>query len=518
MSIILDSLILLSLFFSIQSYSQNQQITYVIDDSFDTNETLRARAGITDIIELEDGSIFLKGSKVQLYEGNGPFNNGAGMIQANGSPHPDYINDHVSAYGTELYLHGDHYFYTGYPTLGRITTLGESYYSIHGDVWGDYFKIGEWGAGYENPYNKRYVEDVFITEDDKVIIAGAIATDTLQPQVYRHLMRLNQDGSHDSTFPIIEAEPQSPFTKITHIKRSSNGSWFVTGNFSGINGHPTANLAKFHPDFSIDTSFTSPLAFSPYAYYFTLTFIDIHDRLWITGLDVRLAQQPDFTHGVVRILQNGMVDSSFTTTSIQSIYPGSWTQSSSRIMGVKGMSTDEDIFILYGSFNFYNDTLSKSIVAINDQGYIQNNFFNGNGAQFNIPDEDDPQDIYVPFVSEVKELTDGTLMVGGSFSSFFDDLNYNLVKLIPSTLTSTQTIAKEHPLKVYPNPSNGILIIDHRVTEGASLKIYSLNGINIENMTINTNHIDLSSLIQGVYFLEMIDSSGNRFITKWVKQ
>jgi hypothetical protein len=108
---------------------------------------------------------------------------------------------HVKFLITKGYIHP-----TG-ETLTKTLYGGSGWFQEYGDTWGDYYKVQPWGIG-NNPYEVRWTWDIFILEDQSVLIGGAIATDTFQPNLFRHLMRLLPDGSHADTFPIVEAMPQ----------------------------------------------------------------------------------------------------------------------------------------------------------------------------------------------------------------------------------------------------------------------------------------------------------------------
>ncbi len=82
-----------------------------------------------------------------------------------------------------------------------------------------------------------------------------------KPSLFRHLMRLLPDGSHDDTFPIVEAMPQGLNTHISKIERAGDGSWYVSGRFEGVNGRIDPHIAKLNPDFSVDADFVSPLVY-----------------------------------------------------------------------------------------------------------------------------------------------------------------------------------------------------------------------------------------------------------------
>ena len=181
------------------------------------------------------------------------------------------------------------------------------------------------------------------------------------------------------------------------------------------------------------------------------------------------------------------------------------------------MNTTEELYLLYGVFNYYNDTLSRSIVTINDQGYVRNNFFNGNGPQYNIGDEDQPEGISYPSISEVVELTDGSMMIGGSFSVFYNESKFNIVKLMPTFTTSTSNISNDQHFQVYPNPSNGVFNIKSTHFKINSIRVFSATGRVVEVVDKTTDKIDLSHLFSGIYIIEIHYDTDKKEILKWIK-
>lgn len=69
---------------------------------------------------------------------------------------------------------------------------------------------------------------------------------------------------------------------------------------------------------------------------------------------------------------------------------------------------------------------------------------------------------------------------------------------------------------LYPNPTNATLTIkgDMRISK---LVVYQSNGLKVLESTV-TENLDVSSLPQGLYLLEIIDDRGNRQVRKFEKR
>ncbi|MFT6996656.1 MAG: hypothetical protein ACJAQ4_000397 [Cryomorphaceae bacterium] len=387
-----------------------------------------------------------------------PFASGIAMVTTSGAVHPDW-NGGAAGFARELFDHEGGFLFTTGESLAKCTYEGLSWFNETGDTWGDYYKIGEWGSFQNNPYEVRWTWDIFILEDQSVLIGGAIATDTLQPSLFRHLMRLFPDGSHDDTFPIIEAIPQGLNTHISKIERASDGSWYVSGRFQGINGHISPHIAHLTADFEVDTDFVSPFVYESVCcgLHNEMKLLDSQDRMWFSGFRVRLEENPDDTLHLVRLLPNGSVDPDFQVGRIESQYPFGWEDVPIIVKGICESQSEENVFYIYGAFSHYNDTAQPCVSALNDAGFIQENYFMNQGATANDYDPDDPTEKRHPSVKAMEILEDGSLMLGGAFSDFMGVERYSMVKLNQGTVGTSDQNRLVEKLKVYPNPASTIL-------------------------------------------------------------
>lgn len=73
-------------------------------------------------------------------------------------------------------------------------------------------------------------------------------------------------------------------------------------------------------------------------------------------------------------------------------------------------------------------------------------------------------------------------------------------------------------IKVYPNPATQSLNIADAII-GTKVSIFSITGQLLINQTVSNNveTIDISNLALGNYILQIIDASGNKFATKFIK-
>jgi hypothetical protein len=486
-------------------------VTYTVDEDFSTAQTLRSETSVFDIYPLDDGGFFLGGGFDMFFTNpESPFVKGIAMVTASGDVHQDWGGQTV--FCRELHVHQDGFIYPTGEFLSKVLFNGDSWYFTFGDIWGDYFKVQPWGIG-NNLYEVRWTWDIFILEDQSVLIGGAIATDTLQPSLFRHLMRLLPDGSHDDTFPIIEAMPQGLNTHISKIERASDGSWYVSGRFQGINGHVSPHIAHLTADFEVDTEFVSPFVYESVSsgLHNELKLLDSQDRLWFGGDRVRLAEDPDDILELVRLLPDGTVDSSFQVGRLDAQYPEGWEVIPTIVSGIVESQTEEDVFFIHGAFSHYNDTAQPCISVLNDAGYIQENYFMNQGTTSNDYDPDDPTEKRSPSVGAMEFLEDGSILFGGSFSDFMGVERYSMVKLNQGTVSTRDQDRLEEKVMVYPNPARDHITVHLTEPLGGNieaLQILDLSGRTVATFPWGNGIFDVSQISTGMYLLTVVGSDG----------
>jgi CMP-N-acetylneuraminic acid synthetase len=96
---------------------------------------------------------------------------------------------------------------------------------------------------------------------------------------------------------------------------------------------------------------------------------------------------------------------------------------------------------------------------------------------------------------------------------------------IISCITDTKTVSEIEDIKIYPNPSTGILNIELSfiIDTNVNLTIFDALGRQVQNQTILVNSkpmivpLDLSTAPTGVYFLQIQSSNGSKedILNKW---
>lgn len=156
--------------------------------------------------------------------------------------------------------------------------------------------------------------------------------------------------------------------------------------------------------------------------------------------------------------------------------------------------------------------------AINDTGFISVTLYNKNlqndtnitgYAEFDLIPNADWQQKSINFNYDNLKSVDSieiSIFSGESLSGFLLIDNITL-----SDFTSGITVNENKTVKVYPNPSKGLLTIENPVKSNASFKITNLTGQSLltEKLAQGSQLIDVAKLNSGIYLYQITFENGN---------
>ena len=94
-------------------------------------------------------------------------------------------------------------------------------------------------------------------------------------------------------------------------------------------------------------------------------------------------------------------------------------------------------------------------------------------------------------------------MVGGADTSrlWVDDISWSTA--------SAKNVVNSKAVKVYPNPSSGIVSVYNTLTEAVTVKAFTINGQQVAEKTFTGNDVlDLTAQASGLYFFTVTDKAG----------
>ncbi|MFD0862530.1 T9SS type A sorting domain-containing protein [Sungkyunkwania multivorans] len=345
--------------------------------------------------------------------------------------------------------------------------------------------------------------DFHVLPDGKVLLAG-ILNDFAESGT-RTLVRLNADGSHDTTFNLggagFEANIAGVTPYIKTIDVQSDGKILVGGFFFRYNGVNSRYIARIDQDGSLDTTFQNGnTTFSGPSNEITAITVLDNDKILVGGENS--SYNGDSVKNLMRLNADGTLDNAFSVLDAYNNYAVGISSPSQIAVASNGN------IVVVGSRTSINGNPAKSIVLYDANGSLNTDFNAGMGLGPNSKLE----------TCAIQE--DGKILIGGIFQfNMYDTTPTNRLARI-----NTGGILGVHELDlttdtsiIYPNPSDHTLFISSK-NSFIKYSIYSQIGQKIEsNRFMSSMKIPIDHLNTGIYYLELIGSDRSGF-TKFIKK
>lgn len=159
------------------------------------------------------------------------------------------------------------------------------------------------------PVEYGQVSSVVFQEDGKTLVGGQFFA--LGGWAAANLARLDGNGSPDAAFASPTFDPSAPWlsTKVEILAVQPDGRILVGGRFSKVNGAARTNLARLHPDGSLDATFAPQLGAGIGVSAVTTMVLQTDGKIWLGGYFGGLTAGAWF--GLGRLHPDGTPDSSF---------------------------------------------------------------------------------------------------------------------------------------------------------------------------------------------------------------
>lgn len=232
-----------------------------------------------------------------------------------------------------------------------------------------------------------------LQSDGKIIVAGSFTS--YNGVTYRRIIRLNNDGSLDTTFNT----STSANSAIKTVCIQSDGKIIIGGEFSTYKGVTANRIIRLNSDSTIDTTFDSGTGF----FNFVNTIICQTDGKILVG-GYFTSYNDISKNRILRLNNDGSIDSSFNSNA-------SITNSTSSIPSfVQTISIQSNGKIIFGgNFDYVSSNIYRNnIASINTNGSIDSSFFpfieNGLSSDY--------------FIRAIGLQSDGKIIIGGFFASY----------------------------------------------------------------------------------------------------
>ncbi|MDD3772228.1 MAG: T9SS type A sorting domain-containing protein [Weeksellaceae bacterium] len=300
------------------------------------------------------------------------------------------------------------------------------------------------GFGHNGGY-PGLVNSIDLQQDGKVVAGGNFIF--YNGATSKNLARLNSDGSFDDSFDVGESFDSS----VSHLKVMPDGKIMVSGGFTSYNGHTAGGIIRLNSDGSIDTTFdTGTGFFNNYGALGVFSFDLQSDGKIVAGGNIDMFND-HIVNQLARINPDGSFDETFSETSGFSAHP---------ISSIKVLQDDK--ILVGGRFNYSYDVdgemgNTNGIVRLNPDGTYDSAFQTGIGFTSATSSTS---------INAIIELTDGRLLLGGSFTAYDGIPVYALIRLYPDG-------SRDETFHVVPN-ANLITITDLAVQNDGKILVGGL--------------------------------------------
>ncbi len=311
------------------------------------------------------------------------------------------------------------------------------------DVTFNVLDDGQNGDGFDNT-----VRTLFLQSDQNLIVGGDYLS--LNGNLFSGLIRLKPDGTVDDTFDVGEGFNGKVYTSYVQ----PDGKIILGGSFTNYKGVKAGRLIRINKDGSYDASFNTSIAATTGIIYEISPQED--GKIIIVGSFTKYNNVT--VNRIARIESNGLLDTSFNTgsgalsniTNVKVLsngrilIGGNFTSfngfSANRIIRLMpdgrrddnfnvGTGFNDDVnaiaaqsdgkIILGGKFTNYKGTQANRIIRINEDGTTDDSFFSGSGFSEEA-------------VQVIKTDVLGNIMVGGSFTGFYNGTEVNRICFLNS--------------------------------------------------------------------------------------
>lgn len=241
----------------------------------------------------------------------------------------------------------------------------------------------------------QHIGDMELQQDGKILIAGSFF-DSRNPQS-GGFARLNSNGSYDTSF--VSGALNGG---VGSIKVQPDGKIIIAGGFTSYGSAARNRIARLNIDASLDTTFLNNLAGANHLV--NAVELQPDGKILIGGFFTSVNGAT--RNRIARLNFDGSLDSTFQNNLSGANHP----------VGAFARQSDGKILI-GGIFTSVNGTNANKLARLNDDGSLDTSFASDFGNSIN------------DFIWTIKFTADGKILVGGFFNSVNQTVRQNLVQL-----------------------------------------------------------------------------------------
>ena len=258
---------------------------------------------------------------------------------------------------------------------------------------------------------------IWVNDDGSYFIAGYFTS--VNGTTRNSVAKVKADGTLDTAF----APTAFPNSVVNGIAEGPDGKVIIVGQFTTVGGETHTGLARYNADGSLDSSFQTAVSSTSFVPY-TIGF-QSDGKILVAGRIFYIKDNPSASletrYGIARLNTDGTVDTTFNANLNSSVY-------------VYDMIVQpDDKIIIVGTFTSVNGTSRGRIARLNADGTLDTSFATGIGANST--------------VYSIAQLPSGGYMIGGLFTQFDNDTTKKyLTKIHGNPPTPPALAIIKHPL------------------------------------------------------------------------
>lgn len=348
-----------------------------------------------------------------------------------------------------------------------------------------------------------------IQQDGKILVGGQFGSYNGVP--CGSLIRLNSNGSIDPTFTF----PNYASSWVNRVLIQPDGKILVEGLFGYAFTDPTnRHLIRLNSNGTLDTTFTSgytgptvPIPSTSYSNVITLQNMALQSDGKIIIVGAFTNYNGVSVNNIIRLLSDGQIDPTFnTSTGVE--------------RGINDLIIEptSNKIIIGGEFTLFGTTAVKKLIRLNTNGTLDASFSIGTGTTDSTTSSSCPY--CSNYVKALKRQPDGKIIVGGKFTTFKGLSATNITRIYgdeglqaKGTVIEYQsepeidTNPTDSSITIYPNPSDGIYYFNLMEEDiDSELHIFNLLGEEVFSGLLlggQESKIDLSHLARGCYLVKL---------------
>lgn len=267
------------------------------------------------------------------------------------------------------------------------------------------------GTGANNAPGDPYVLSIVVQMDGKILLGGAFTS--VNGQVRNHIVRLNADGSVESTATFDPGTGAD--SDVSSMAVQADGKILIGGSFDAVNGQLRNNLAALNSNGSVDTTFNP---FNPNTGVIGSVLclaVQADGKILLGGGDILQIAGAS----IARLNADGSLDTTFN--------PGTGATGGNIFVESLAVQADGKI-LLGGYFNAVNGQGRPHIARLNADGSVEST------ATFN------PRHGASDIVESVSLQADGRILLGGWFTSVDDTARNRIARLVNDAANQTLSV------------------------------------------------------------------------------